>query len=516
MSSLAWPREAVPGHARGRALAALIADHGYDIVLAAPIAILTAVLLVQLPHAFSVDSWLALVTGRLVWESGLPHHETLTVIAHGVSWIDEQWLSQLVSYGLYRLGGLGLLGLVNVALLAGSVGFATFTTRRRGAPFLSTLVALPLCLVLIAPSREVRTQTFVVPLFVLLVYLLSKDSRRPSAQVFWSLPILVLWANLHGTVTLGAGLVGLHALVILFQRRRELLSGLRAWGRPMALIGGAAVAILLTPYGLSMIAYYRSTMVSSTLRHAVTEWQPVTSVPLTAAALLVVAGIAVWSFGRRPERTTLWEKLALVILAAGAVSVVRNALFFGLFALTVLPVSLAWGKSDPHTGTSDGSGGPSRRLLINGALAAVACGALVIAAAATLVRPASGLEYGFQRPGVLTAVERATRANPALRVTADPRFTDWLLWRDQALAGRLAYDVRYELLTAPELGGFESLFQQSTPDWKAAAHGYRVIVLSRVYDPGAYSSFKSEPGRRILYSDGDRLVVLRSAAEAAR
>ncbi len=143
MSSLAWPRQAVPGRARGRALAALIADHSYDIVLAAPIAILAAVLLVQLPHAFSVDSWLALVTGRLVWESGLPHHETLTVIAHGANWIDQQWLSQLVSYGLYRLGGLGLLGLVNVALLAGSVAFATFTTRRRGAPFLSTLVALP-------------------------------------------------------------------------------------------------------------------------------------------------------------------------------------------------------------------------------------------------------------------------------------------------------------------------------------------------------------------------------------
>ncbi len=146
---------------------------------------------------------------------------------------------------------------------------------------------------MIAPSREVRTQSFIVPLFVALVYLLSKDSRRPSNQVFWVLPILVLWANLHGTVTLGAGLVGLHALVILFQRRGALLHGLRAWGRPLALIAGAAAAILLTPYGLSMIGYYRSTMVSSTLRHAVTEWQPVTSAPLTAAALVVVAGLAV-------------------------------------------------------------------------------------------------------------------------------------------------------------------------------------------------------------------------------
>jgi hypothetical protein len=284
----------------------------------------------------------------------------------------------------------------------------------------------------------------------------------------------------------------------------------------VALIGGAAVAILLTPYGLSMIGYYRSTMVSSSLRHAVTEWQPVTSVPLTAAALLVVAGLAVWSFGRWPERTTLWEKVALIILAAGAVSVVRNALFFGLFALTVLPVSLAVGKAEPTAGGGADRDGYTRRVLINAALAAVAGGALLIATVATLERPASGLQYGFQRPGVLSAVERVTRANPSLRVMPDPRFTDWLLWRDPALAGRLAYDVRYELLTGDQLGRLESLFSQSTPDWKTAARGYRLVVLSRAYDPGSYGAFKGEPGARVLYSDGDRLVVLRSAAEAAQ
>jgi hypothetical protein len=511
MSSLALPREAALRRARSAGVRTLIGEHGYEIALAAPLALLAAALLVELPSAFSVDSWLELVTGRLIWASGVPHHETLTLLAHGAPWIDQQWLSQLASYGLYTLGGLGLLGLVTVALLTGGVAFATFAGRRFGAPFVSTVIALPLALVMIAPAREVRTQTFVVPLFALLVYLLARDSRRPSARVYWCLPLLVVWANLHGTVTMAAGLVALHGVLILFQRRRTVFHSLRAWRRPVALIAGSAVAITATPYGLSIINYYRMTMVSSTLRHAVSEWQPVTSSPLTATALAIVAVLALVSFIRRPARTTLWEKLAFVILAAGAASVVRNALFLGLFTLMVLPVSLGWGRTVANRAKVT-----SRGVLISGLLASVATLALLTASAATLARPAAGLEYGFVRPGVVNAVVRATRTDPSFRVMADQKFTDWLLWRDPALAGHMAFDVRFELYTGAQLTSLEALFNRSGARWESAARGYRVLALNRSDDPRIFIHFKHEPGARVLYNDGQRVVILRSAAEAAR
>jgi hypothetical protein len=511
MSSLALPREAAPRRARSASVRTLIAQHGYEIALAAPIALLAAVLLIELPGAFSVDSWLELVTGRLIWASGVPHHETLTLLAHGAPWIDQQWLSQLASYGLYALGGLGLLGLVNVALLTGGVAFATFAGRRFGAPFVSTVIALPLGLIMIAPAREVRTQTFVVPLFALLVYLLARDSRRPSARVYWCLPLLVVWANLHGTVTMAAGLVALHGVVILFERRRMVFHSLRAWRRPVALIAGSAVAITATPYGLSIINYYRTTMVSSTLRHAVSEWQPVTSSPLTAAALAIVAVLAVVSFIRRPARTTLWEKLAFVILAVGAASVVRNALFLGLFALMVLPVSLGWGRTVGARAKV-----ANRGVLISGLLASLATVALLTTLAATLTRPAAGLEYGFVRPGVVNAVARVTRTDPSLRVMADQKFTDWLLWRDPALAGRMAFDVRFELYSGSQLTSLEALFNRTGAHWKTAARGYRVLALNRADDPRIFTYFKHEPDARVLYNDGQRVVILRGAAEAAR
>jgi hypothetical protein len=510
MSSVALGPEIVPRRGLRRSVAELTAARGTEIVLGIPIALVAIVALVQLPREVNVDSWLELVTGRLVWQSGLPHHETLTAMSHGSVWIDQQWLAQLAAYAIYRVGGLGLLGLVNAALLVSGIAIAVVASRRLGAPFRSALIVLPLCVTLMMPSRELRTQTFVVPLFMLLVYLLARDSREPSRRVFWCLPLLVLWANVHGTVTMGAMLVGLHGAVILFERRRSLMTSVRAWRRPLALILGAGAAILVTPYGLAMVGYYRTTMASSTLRHNVSEWQPVTTVAVTAVAVFLLAAVAIWSFGRRPSATTSWEKLAVLVLAASSIAVVRNALFLGLLAMMVVPVSLAWGAHTAERQTD------VRRAVVNGSIGAVTALVLLGAVVATLARPSAAVEYSAQRPGVLSAVERVTRAEPTVRVMSDEHFDDWLLWRDPALAGRIANDVRFETLSAGQLASLQSLFGALGPGFKQAARGYRLLVLDRHDDPGAWTAFQAEPGRRILYNDGERLVILRSPAQAAR
>src|SRR5437763_1782636 len=86
---------------------------------------------------------------------------------------------------------------------------------------------------------------------------------------------------------------------------------------------GAPLTLLVSPYGLDMAAYYRTMFVGSTVRGHVTEWQPITSSPATAVVFFVLAGVAVWSFGRQPSRTTLWERLALLVLASGSIWIVR-------------------------------------------------------------------------------------------------------------------------------------------------------------------------------------------------
>ena len=510
MSSLALPRETVSCPAPSGRLSRLIAHRSEAIILTVPVAMLALFAVVQLPREFGVDSWLALASGRLVWQSGIPHHETLTVMSQGIAWIDQQWLAQVASYALDRLGGLGLLGTVNCLLITSGVAIATASARRRGASFLAVLIMAPICVVMVLPSREIRTQAFAVPLFALLVGLLARDSRAPSRRIFWCLPLLMLWANLHGTVTLGAALVGLHGLITLWERRHTLRSSARAWGRPLGLLLGPAVALLCTPYGLAIVGYYRTTMVSSTLRQTVSEWQPVTSMPAIAAGVFLICAVAIWSFGRNPERTTTWEKLALLVVAAGAIEVVRNSLFLALLAMAVVPVSLHWGAGASILAPD------RRRVLINGSVALLTASCVIVATAAALVRPGAAIELSAQRLGVLTAVRHATQADPQLRVLAGQQFDDWLLWRDPALTGHLANDVRFELLTVGQIYRLKSLFAQIGPDFTRAAQGYRLLVLDRASEPAAFVAFTHEPGRRILYEDGHRAVILRTAQAAAQ
>src|SRR5262249_5258503 len=146
--------------------------------------------------------------------SWLPHHNTLTAIAHGREWIDEQWLGHLALYGLWSLGGWPLASLALVALYLGAFVITTAAARTRGASAGSTAIVLILCLLLAVSGTAFRAQTLACPLFALVLLLLVRDELRPSRHVFLTLPILVLWANIHGSVILGAGLVALRGLTV--------------------------------------------------------------------------------------------------------------------------------------------------------------------------------------------------------------------------------------------------------------------------------------------------------------
>ena len=517
MASLAYGPEATrrrQGPHRRRALASALTEHGSDVMLGVVVVAFAIVLLLDVPADYNVDTWLALVDGRFVWAHGIPHRDVFNVMTLGRPWVDQQWLSQLASYAIYRLGGLGLFGAVSTALFVVPVGAAIATARRLGAPFRTVLVTIPIGIALVLPAREIRTQDFAVPLFVATVALLSTDGRRPSARVFWCIPILALWANLHGSATLGAGLVVLYAVTQLWERRLSLRRDRSAWARPLALALGAVVALGITPYGFSIVGYYHSTMVDPTLRQFVTEWQPITSQTGSTVALCLLVGACLWGFGRRPTATTSWEKLALIVLAAGSIEVIRNALFLGLFGLIVLPLtlpSLSRGRSGCDRGTEASAG---VRLRANGACAGLAVIGLALALTYTIARPASSIIARRQSPHVPAVVARAMAGDPALHIVADDRYSDFLLWRDPHLTGHIAADARFELLTAGQLNRLESVLSAGGPNPRGAARGYRLLVLNRQVDAGSVKAFLAESGARVLYRDPHRIVILRTAAAA--
>src|SRR5579871_3088827 len=154
---------------------------------------------------------MTLVSGRELAEHGLPSHDHLTVMAGGHRWVDQQWLAQAIFYEASR-AGLGLA--VGVYLLAVGATFALLadSARRRGASSGGILLGVVVTLAAAPWGLQLRAQALALPLFALTLWLLGRDPQLRRRSTLWLLPTLCLWANIHGSVTLGAAIVCLCGL----------------------------------------------------------------------------------------------------------------------------------------------------------------------------------------------------------------------------------------------------------------------------------------------------------------
>lgn len=459
-----------------------------------------AALLAEMPNLVLQDTWLALVDGRQVAQHGIPRHVVLTLFGHGHAWVDQQWLAQLWMYGLHRVGGLGLVAVVNVALIAAGLLGAAAASMRLGASARSVVLVLPLAAIAVAFTNEVRTQPYAYPLFVLTVYLLAADSRRPSRSVYWCLPVLALWGNLHGSASLGAGLVVLGGLSMLWSRRGALADP-TAWRRPLALIVLAPAALLITPYGTEMVSYYRATLLSPAFRSFVTEWQPVTyDVPL-AIVFFLLAGVVVWALGRHGAASTLWERIATLVLAAGAIIALRNVVWFALAALILLPL---WIDAAVRARERPAPARPR----LNATLLGAAAVAVIVLALSTVTAGTARLTPSYPAR-TLEAVRAALAVRPGAPVLADETYADWLLWELPRLSGRVAYDAAFELLSRDQLKEIADLKSVTGLNWSRVARGYPVLVLVDRGNPNPVHALRVQTGAQLRYRGGGVAVLVR-------
>jgi hypothetical protein len=84
-------------------------------------------------------------------------------------------------------------------------------------------------------------------------------------------------------------------------------------------------------------------------------------------------------------------------------------------------------------------------------------------------------EHG-RSPADAAAVAKAAGIDGV--VLADDLHADWLLWEQPTLAGRIAFDVRFELFNAHELRQIQLLRQGSHPVWNRCGATARVVTFS--------------------------------------
>jgi MFS family permease len=451
-------------------------NFGPLLAVAAPAALLAVVLAGISRTLVNTDTWIALVSGREIARHGLPSADHLTALAQGHTWVDQQWLGQLILYAADRVGGVGLTVAVCLASVVAGFALAALAAHRRGASPL-VLLAFFVAAFLAGPwVVQARTQALAVALFSLILWLLSRDRDAQRASTLWVLLILCVWANVHGSVVVGAALVsayGLQALVRIGWR----------W-RSAAFLLLAPVALFASPYASGLPGYYRLMLFDPPFGREIVEWQRTTPSRQTAVFFALVVAVGVLAVIRR-KRVRMLDWLLLGITLAVALSAIRGTPWFALAALAVVP---------PLATRSPGATsfwGP-----VAAALAVVAIAGTIAAAGWAATRP---YETASQARG-LAVVREQTRGGSL--VLANLEFADWLLWKIPELRGRIAYDGRTELLTRRQWDGVVS-FARLEPGWRSAVRGYSLIVTNRAE---AVRLIRTGQWRRV-YADAKFAVV---------
>ena len=203
--------------------------------------------------------------------TALPRHAGH--LDQGREWVDQQWLAQLLFYGLYAFGGIKLALALHVLAAGGAFVLAVVVARWRGGRREASAGSQSPTYLLRPGGRGTHARkALALLLFVLLITLLIRDARSPSRAGALALPLLILWANIHGTALTGALLVALWGVTYAIERRKRPL---REWApRSAALVVAPLLCLFASPMAASLPSYYETMLFNSGFRSFVTEWSP--------------------------------------------------------------------------------------------------------------------------------------------------------------------------------------------------------------------------------------------------
>jgi hypothetical protein len=218
------------------------------------------------------DVYWHVAVGRDIWRTAtLPHFDEYSHTFRGHPWIAKEWLSQLLLYGAYALAGWRGVATLAAGVVALTYGllFLALACQMRAA------VALGVATLAWAFSMGhfiARPQIFADPLIVIWVAGLANAIERRKPPSFWLLPVMTLWANLHGSFTIGLAIAAGLALEAIFHgppsARAETA---RHWA---TFLIAALTCAGLTPYGYQPLLMTFQVFYGNEALQYVWEWRP--------------------------------------------------------------------------------------------------------------------------------------------------------------------------------------------------------------------------------------------------
>jgi hypothetical protein len=284
------------------------------------------------------DFWFHLKTGEYIINTGkFPTTDIFSFTNYGAPWVAHGWLSGVFFYSIYSHFGFNLLIFLFAVLTA--LAFWIVFKRCNSHPFIAGLATL-LGVFTVLPTIGVRPRVFTLLLSSVYLALLVRYSRDGKGHaVWWLVPLMALWVNLHGAFLYGFALIGvtIGGVVLDAWASGEKIRPL--WPRLKTLASvlvGSFLVSLVNPYGLRMWTHVIKVLRAPVFQDTVVDWlspnfhEP-EMLPLALLILLTTAALALSPKRPRPSDLLLFLGTLYATLKAN-----RNLAIFALVAVPLL------------------------------------------------------------------------------------------------------------------------------------------------------------------------------------
>lgn len=423
-----------------------------------------------------------LATGRLILDQGIPTADPYSFTAQGEPWVVQSWLASVL-YGVMDAlaGGTGLRLLMGATTM--TLGACVWRLTRPATTLLPR-VAVAVVTMGVAMEFWAERPLLLGLLFLAVLVLQANEEWDPR----WALPMLWIWANVHGSFPLGLVVVALLAM----GRRLDGQSPrvelrLLAWATAGTVLGA------IGPLGFRLLTFPVDLLAQQQTLHYVTEWRAPTF-DTTGQRLFVLQLVgAVVLLVRRPSYRVA---LPLAVFSAAAMLGLRN--------IPVASLVLVAGMATCAAGLGSIDGARRSRATAAGAVA-VGCLALMLTVS----------ELGSENFNLRSYPEEAVAwldARELLGTESRLVSRDYVGNYLEALKGddvRVFMDDRYDMFPSQVSGDYIDLVRGLDPGTVLERYDAQIVLWDRDTPFGAW--LEEADGWGIVYRDDQWVIACPSA-----
>jgi hypothetical protein len=477
-----------------------------------PALVLIVVAIVDIQQWADPDLWGHVAFGRaMIATHRLAFHDPYSYSASGHLWLNHEWLSEALMGTFYDLGGVIGLKLMKFGCCVALVAFLARGLAEIDSPMTLQFGILVAAGIAIAPQMQFRPQLFSFAMTAGLLAILTRYTYRGEAPLLVLIPMLWLWANLHGGFIIGIVALLTFSMVRLIT---DLRGGRGPWvgARLFAILAVSIAVTLLTPYGFGTWNAVGHALNNPHTSRVIDDWQPLTrslmamwrenhvgAIPdLFAIAIFLTLGVTLVLNPRRGDSAIVAIALLMIV---GALIATRNV---PLAVVATVPALAQHSSSFFRATRSQRASGTSQIVI-------AAIGAMLLIRGGLL---SPTLRAGSFKPVGAISFMQAHRLNG--NVMSDFSWGEYLIWH-LAPASKVFIDGRYDTVYPPNAIDDYLAFQYGEPGAKEVLRKYpHDFILLSTKSESALSLVGAAPEWKPIYRDRNSILFARGDSEAAR